>query len=102
MVKTINALKKLTLNSEICTASTRAITPNIYKENEAREGYFPWHSVIFKLHGDTSKYICGGTLISSNTVLTAAAHCLRVDNYETIIVKLGVLKNILTEIHTKF
>lgn len=39
-----------------------------------KPGDFPWHAALYKLDGSTIKYICGGTLISKNVVLTAG-HC---------------------------
>ncbi|XP_045455000.1 chymotrypsin-like elastase family member 2A [Melitaea cinxia] len=39
-----------------------------------KPGDFPWHAALYKLDRSTIKYICGGTLISKNVVLTAG-HC---------------------------
>ncbi|CAH2098460.1 unnamed protein product [Euphydryas editha] len=39
-----------------------------------KPGDFPWHAALYKLDRSVIKYICGGTLISKNAVLTAA-HC---------------------------
>lgn len=57
--------------------------------NNAEEGISPWHAAIFR----HDQYICGGTMIKQNTILTAA-HCL-VDGgsavkADALIVKLGL------------
>lgn len=56
------------------------------------EGDWPWHAAIYHLNQFSQAYKCGGTLINSNTILTAA-HCvyengLRI-NAERVLVKLG-------------
>lgn len=57
-----------------------------------REGDWPWHSAIFHIQLAQLNYKCGGTLINSNTVLTAA-HCLYDASHpiiaERVIVHLG-------------
>lgn len=68
------------LNLLNCSAPARQIkaTPTIRFGQNVPRGYYPWHSAIFKLDGQVtpvSVYLCGGTLISTATVLTAA-HCL--------------------------
>ncbi|XP_053688220.1 serine protease 53 [Sabethes cyaneus] len=61
--------------------------------NEASEGDWPWHAAIYQKLQNGEKYLCGGTIISENFVLTAA-HCtfphrleLPADNF---LVKLGL------------
>lgn len=40
-------------------------------------GDWPWHLAIYSVNGDTHIYICGGTLVSQNFVITAA-HCVTI------------------------
>lgn len=44
--------------------------------NEAKEGFWPWHVNIMHIVSDWNiNYKCGGTLLNSNAILTAA-HCV--------------------------
>lgn len=89
VIKTINGPTP-TKESQ-CLVPARQRTPTILRGQRVQKGYYPWHSSIFKLN----EYICGGTLINLNTVLTAA-HCLYENSQrlspERIIVKFGVTK----------
>lgn len=42
---------------------------------ESKEGDWPWHAAIYHLTNQDIIYKCGGTLLNTNTVLTAA-HCV--------------------------
>lgn len=42
-------------------------------------GDWPWHAAIYTLSNQRSSYICGGTLVSHNSVLTAG-HCVYEEN----------------------
>lgn len=82
-----------TLNSNDCVAPARSRTPTITYGLSVQKGFYPWHAAIFKLTATQSEYICGGTLINYNTILTAA-HCLLENSNEVspdrLIVKLGI------------
>uniref|UniRef100_A0A182N6R8 Peptidase S1 domain-containing protein n=1 Tax=Anopheles dirus TaxID=7168 RepID=A0A182N6R8_9DIPT len=43
--------------------------------SETKEGHWPWHTAIYHLEGKTFNYVCGGSIVDRNTILTAA-HCL--------------------------
>lgn len=66
---------------------------------KANEGDWPWHAAIFHLSvGFNVQYQCGGTVITSSAILTAA-HCVHEDGRriiaDRILVDLG--KHILTQ-----
>lgn len=63
------------LNFNECTAPARNIRPTITHGSTVELGKYPWHTAIFKISYASLNYICGGSLINSNTILTAA-HCL--------------------------
>lgn len=46
----------------------------IANTNNAPPGAWPWHAAIFHVQGGQADYKCGGTLISSNFVLTGELH----------------------------
>ena len=48
---------------------------------EASEGQFPWLAQIWISKGASDKFICGGSLITDN-VLVTAAHCIETTNVE--------------------
>lgn len=42
----------------------------------SKEGDWPWHAAIFHIGSKLEKsYVCGGTVVTSNSILTAA-HCV--------------------------
>lgn len=65
------------LNYLTCTASKRnpKVIPTIRFGSIVKRGYYPWHASIFIKDGPNTLHKCGGSLISKETVLTAA-HCL--------------------------
>lgn len=56
--------------------------------SRTRDGDWPWTAAIYHISDDiarTSSYKCGGTILNSNTILTAA-HCLY-ENGENIVAR---------------
>lgn len=87
---------KLTkLNTLKCSAPARQRVPHILRGQSVPKGDYPWHAAIFTVTDLSSQYFCGGTLISSDTVLTAA-HCLLEDKKklspDTMLVRFGVTR----------
>ncbi|XP_063218714.1 serine protease gd-like [Bacillus rossius redtenbacheri] len=68
--------------------------PLVTRGQKTARGQWPWHAALYQSKGIDLRYICGGSLISSSIVLTAA-HCVTrptldtpVDP-ETLVVYLG-------------
>ncbi|XP_055621700.1 spaetzle-processing enzyme-like [Toxorhynchites rutilus septentrionalis] len=77
----------------------------VYKGQAALEAEWPWHAAIFqKQRSGEQDYICGGTVISENFVLTAA-HCtisFRMTlSAEDFTVKLGLHNKSYPSEHTR-
>uniref|UniRef100_A0A2M4ANB5 Putative trypsin-like serine protease n=1 Tax=Anopheles triannulatus TaxID=58253 RepID=A0A2M4ANB5_9DIPT len=47
----------------------------IHQGNAAKAGYWPWHAALFENKIRSFEYMCGGSIVSQNLILTAA-HCL--------------------------
>ncbi|CAH2098459.1 unnamed protein product [Euphydryas editha] len=58
----------------ICGRRTVDHTELIVNGASTKPGDWPWHAAIYRLERTALKYICGGTLISKNYIITAA-HC---------------------------
>ncbi|MAX55043.1 MAG: peptidase [Alcanivoracaceae bacterium] len=55
-------------------SSAQTASPRIVGGSDAPEGYWPWMAKIY-IQDDGKTFLCGGSLISSRWVLTAA-HCM--------------------------
>lgn len=53
------------------------VKPLIINGKKSYSGQFPWHAALFYLSETKFSYICGGSLLSKNVILTAA-HCVTV------------------------
>lgn len=68
-------------------------TPLIVDGHESQDGVWPWHASVFHVRLDWDiDYKCGGTLVSSNAILTAS-HCVYENGEplipERIVIQLG-------------
>lgn len=86
---------------------TRQLTHQGYIANgyEALEADWPWHAGIFRNEANKQPmYICGGSIISENYVITAA-HCTVPNNIilmaDDLVVKLGLHNRTGPSEHTK-
>ena len=59
----------------------RSTSSRIVGGKEANKGQFPWLAQIWLKKGLSDKFICGGSLISEN-VLVTAAHCIETTSVE--------------------
>lgn len=60
-------------NTSTCGRRLAAHNPLLI--NQSPTNQWPWHAAIYHLNNEQPEYECGGTLINSNLVLTAA-HCI--------------------------
>ncbi|RZF45138.1 hypothetical protein LSTR_LSTR000548 [Laodelphax striatellus] len=63
------------VDDQVATYLQSAPVPLITNGRQTTQGQWPWHIAIYRTTGPESNYICGGTLITSDVVLTAA-HCV--------------------------
>jgi len=92
-----------------CGKSDSARKPLITNGQASDRGQWPWHVAIYLgTHAEKKEYICGGSLISPQVVLTAA-HCVTtpglsdIRDYGTLTIVLGKHKRLFndTELNTQ-
>ncbi|XP_044314385.1 serine protease 42-like [Drosophila rhopaloa] len=78
--------------SGVCGREKSIHTPFIHNGIEVERGQLPWMAALFEHVGRVYNFLCGGTLISARTVITAA-HCFRLGSHnlssERTMVSLG-------------
>ncbi|CAH1717475.1 unnamed protein product [Chironomus riparius] len=57
-------------------------------DGEAEYGEFPWMVALLQIESGQIMYLCGGSLIAQNVVLTAA-HCLNESNLNDLLIRAG-------------
>uniref|UniRef100_A0A182STS5 Peptidase S1 domain-containing protein n=1 Tax=Anopheles maculatus TaxID=74869 RepID=A0A182STS5_9DIPT len=69
---------------------------------ETKEGHWPWHTAIYHWEKKAFEYVCGGSIIDRNTILTAA-HCLYTTRGQVKLDQLAVQvgRNQLSEASTR-
>ena len=89
--------EKIELHSKFCGTKPLEGIARIIGGDKAELGEFPWQvSLIKKGKGDRkSRIICGGTLISARSVLTAS-HCLKLhaSKYEVWVGRLSSVMDV--------
>ncbi|XP_047516407.1 serine protease gd-like isoform X3 [Pieris napi] len=76
--------------SKQCGVSSINTVPLIFQGSSYQRGEWPWLVAIYKKRASSISYICSGTLVSDQHVVTAA-HCMHGQSRKTdIIVKVGV------------
>lgn len=54
-----------------CGSVIPKVNPLIVHGEETYQGQFPWHAALYLSDVGSLKYICGGSLVSMNAVVTA-------------------------------
>lgn len=65
-----------------CGILSPSLNPLVVNGMAAQEGQFPWHAALYISQGVQLKYTCGGNLISTRLILTAA-HCVTLKRTQT-------------------
>ncbi|XP_055377068.1 mannan-binding lectin serine protease 1-like [Condylostylus longicornis] len=68
---------------EISESFHRKQVPLIYRGDETHNGFAPWHVAVYYKEEKTINQICGGSIIHSNIILSAA-HCFYNEVFEKV------------------
>lgn len=85
-----NSKKQEHLLDVSCGSVVLRPTPLISFAQDTTPGEWPWHAAIYRTKGIQLTYICGGTVISVNHILTAA-HCVTKARSKTSVDPQGLL-----------
>lgn len=81
-------------DSSQCGIVVPKANPLIVNGEDTYQGQFPWHAALYLSEIGSLKYICGGSLVSMSSIVSAA-HCVthqkskRAINTEKLLVYLG-------------
>ncbi|XP_053946913.1 serine protease gd-like [Anastrepha ludens] len=73
-----------------CGVEGNTVTPFIHGGIELARGQLPWLAAVYRKQSSGLRFLCGGSLVSSNTVITAA-HCFKLKSLSAsqVVVYLG-------------
>ncbi|XP_011202673.2 plasma kallikrein [Bactrocera dorsalis] len=72
----------------VCGVEGTVVRGFVYGGVEVLRGQFPWLTAIYSKYTDSLSFMCGGSLISRSTVISAA-HCFKRLQAEQIVLFLG-------------
>lgn len=68
--KNKNPTNSASSSAEISCGTVSIVNPLITKGQKPYQGQWPWHVALYKTEGINLTYLCGGSLISKNKILT--------------------------------
>lgn len=74
-------LLELNINVPKCGIPIATPVALVTEGHRTQPGQFPWHAALYRKDGDTDTYVCGGTLIDEQHIVTAA-HCATKQNFQ--------------------
>ncbi|KAK4878781.1 hypothetical protein RN001_011287 [Aquatica leii] len=83
-----------TPEKETCGTVKIEVRPLITYGQSTSDGEWPWHAALYRYKGANMQYLCGGSLVTRNHVITAA-HCVTKSktnltvNQELLLIYLG-------------
>uniref|UniRef100_A0A0A1WV43 Serine protease gd n=1 Tax=Zeugodacus cucurbitae TaxID=28588 RepID=A0A0A1WV43_ZEUCU len=73
-----------------CGVEGKTVTPFIHGGVQISRGQFPWLTAVYRKQSSGLRFLCGGSLVSANTVITAG-HCFKLSSIAAsqVVVYLG-------------
>lgn len=81
-------LKDSTCGLDDSEIASKKLIPFIYGGTIVRRGEYPWMTAIYRKHETGTSFICGGSLLTPQMILTAA-HCFQGLTAKDVVVELG-------------